>query len=157
MDALLIYLSTKSLCKCPKYYLLTRLPLFRSIWHLKSVRSWWHSSATSKGCGKQITPSLCAFFYHSLRSARIPSEWKRVNVTPVHKNVAWIQLKIAGLSLCYVFSVKLWNAVSVENLQPWFKNSYSILFSMGFYEIVSTLLSFCQFSTPWARAWSKTL
>ena len=73
-------------CKCTKYNLFTKLPLFRSIWHFKSALSWWHRSSTSKGCGKQITPSLCAFFNHPLRFARIPSEWKRVNVTPVHKN-----------------------------------------------------------------------
>ena len=70
----------------PEINLFTKLPLFRSIWHFKSALSWWHPSSTSKGCGKQITPSLCSFFNHPLRSARIPSEWKRVNVTPVHKN-----------------------------------------------------------------------
>ena len=38
-----------------------------------------------KECTNQIAPSLCALFNISLRTARIPSEWKKANVTPVHK------------------------------------------------------------------------
>ena len=29
-----------------------------------------------KECGKEIAPSLCALFNHSLRTGRFPAEWK---------------------------------------------------------------------------------
>ena len=38
-----------------------------------------------KECSNQIAPHLCALFNLSLQTARIPSEWKKANVTPVHK------------------------------------------------------------------------
>jgi hypothetical protein len=38
-----------------------------------------------KECGKEISPSLCALFNHSLRTGRFPAEWKNSDVTPVHK------------------------------------------------------------------------
>ena len=38
-----------------------------------------------KECGKEIAPSLCALFNHSLRTGRFPAEWKNSDVTPVHK------------------------------------------------------------------------
>ena len=38
-----------------------------------------------KECSNQIAPSLCALFNPSLRTGRIPSEWKKTYVTPVHK------------------------------------------------------------------------
>jgi hypothetical protein len=38
-----------------------------------------------KECGKEIAPSLCALFNHSLRTGRSPAEWKNSDVTPVHK------------------------------------------------------------------------
>ena len=38
-----------------------------------------------KQCSKEIAPSLCALFNHSLRTGRFPAEWKNADVTPVHK------------------------------------------------------------------------
>lgn len=38
-----------------------------------------------KECCDQIAPSLCAIFNQSLRSGRIPSEWKSADITPIHK------------------------------------------------------------------------
>ena len=38
-----------------------------------------------KECGKEIAPSLCALFNHSLRTGRFPAEWKNSDVTPLHK------------------------------------------------------------------------
>ena len=38
-----------------------------------------------KECSFQIAPSVCELFNHSLHTGQIPSEWKSVNVTPVHK------------------------------------------------------------------------
>jgi hypothetical protein len=38
-----------------------------------------------KECGKEIAPSLCALFNHSLRAGRFPAEWENSDVTPVHK------------------------------------------------------------------------
>ena len=33
-----------------------------------------------KECGKEIAPSLCALFNHSLRTGRFPAEWKNSDV-----------------------------------------------------------------------------
>ncbi|CAB4007842.1 Hypothetical predicted protein [Paramuricea clavata] len=38
-----------------------------------------------KECSHQIAPSICDLFNHSLRTGRLPSEWKSADVTPIHK------------------------------------------------------------------------
>ena len=38
-----------------------------------------------KECSKQIAPNICAIFNHSLHCGYIRSEWKSVDVTPIHK------------------------------------------------------------------------
>ena len=38
-----------------------------------------------KQCSEQIAPSLCAIFNNSLRSGRIPREWKSAEITSIHK------------------------------------------------------------------------
>ena len=38
-----------------------------------------------KECSHQIAPSICDLFNHSLRTGRLPSQWKSANVTPIHK------------------------------------------------------------------------
>ena len=38
-----------------------------------------------KECALEISPSLCTFFNMSLKAGRVPDEWKKSNVTPVHK------------------------------------------------------------------------
>lgn len=38
-----------------------------------------------KQCSEQIAPSLCAIFNNSLKSGKIPSEWKSADITPIHK------------------------------------------------------------------------
>ncbi|CAB3982156.1 Hypothetical predicted protein [Paramuricea clavata] len=38
-----------------------------------------------KECSHQIAPSICDLLNHSLRTGRLPSEWKSADVTPIHK------------------------------------------------------------------------
>ena len=58
------------------HYLVRNLPLFRFFWHVKSLRSWWHLSSTSKGYNKQIAPSVlssiipCALFASRLNGKK---------------------------------------------------------------------------------------
>ena len=38
-----------------------------------------------KECALEISPSLCFLFSTSLKAGKVPDEWKKSNVTPVHK------------------------------------------------------------------------
>ena len=38
-----------------------------------------------KECSQQIAPSLCALFNHSLELSLLPTDWKSVDITPIHK------------------------------------------------------------------------
>ena len=38
-----------------------------------------------KECALEISPSLCSLFNTSLKAGKVPDEWKKSNVTPVHK------------------------------------------------------------------------
>ena len=38
-----------------------------------------------KECALEISPSLCSLFNTSLKAGKVPDEWKKSNITPVHK------------------------------------------------------------------------
>ncbi|CAB4000221.1 Hypothetical predicted protein, partial [Paramuricea clavata] len=38
-----------------------------------------------KECSKEISSSLCSLFNTSIETGRVPREWKKANVIPIHK------------------------------------------------------------------------
>ena len=82
-----------------------------------------------KECNNQISPSLCALFNLSLRTARIPSEWKKANVTPVHKEDSMEPAEnYRPISLLCILSKVLERCVNFTIML----NNSSVLSSMAF-------------------------
>lgn len=53
-----------------------------------------------KECALEISPTLCSLFNKSLSTGSVPDEWKKANVTPVHKKIHWRKYLITYLYPC---------------------------------------------------------
>ena len=108
-----------------------------------------------KECSHQIAPSICDLFNHSLRTGRLPSQWKSVDVTPIHKKDLKEPVENTDRFPSCLSSAKFWNVVFPgDSTITSFTSSHH--HNMVFLEIVRVSLSLSKFFTLLVSVLTKT-
>ena len=108
-----------------------------------------------KKCSHQIAPSICDLFNHSLRTGRLPSQWKSADVPPIHKKDLKEPVEnYRPISLLPIISKVLKVVFPGDSTMTSFTSSHH--HNMVFLEIVRVSLSLSKFFTLLVSVLTKT-